>query len=284
MKRTLIIGGTGTLGKELVTQLSVCRDITVFSRDELKQQQMRVEHPRCSYVVGDVRDRQAVYNVMLRGNFDEVYLVAALKHVDVIEANPVESIKTNILGTINVAEAAMTLHVRHVIFSSTDKAVKPINTYGMCKGIAERYLLSLNGGHTKFSCFRWGNVTGSRGAAIHGFVKSLKRSQSVRLTHREMTRFWIPIADAVYFMINNFETAPIDEVIYPYMKSAKVTDVIRVLANLLFIPQYHTEIVGIRPGEKIHEDMMSSHTSCLNSKNADRFTDEELEDLLEEFV
>ena len=286
MHKVAIIGGTGTLGKELVRQLYQKALITIVSRDELKQQNMKKEYPDCKYIIGDIRDRQALERVFMAGSFDTVFLTAALKHVDVIEHNPLEGIKTNIIGAVNCAEMAQRYMVKNFIFSTTDKAVNPINVYGMTKGIAERYLLSLNEDHTytKFRCFRWGNVTGSRGAAIHHFVKSLKEKQSANITDKKMTRFWIRIEDAVKYMLDTYESANLSQVVFPDMAAAKIVDVIDVLAELLGVDEYTLREVGIRPGEKIHECMYTSHDFCINSENCRQYTRPELKNLLREFV
>lgn len=286
MRRVAVIGGTGTLGHELVKQMYGKHEITVISRDELKQQNMKKTFPNCKYTIGDIRDRQALERIFMAGSFDVVFLTAALKHVDVIEHNPLEGIKTNILGAVNCAEMAQKYMVKEFIFSTTDKAVSPINVYGMTKGIAERYLLSLNEDKTvtKFHVYRWGNVTGSRGAAIHGFVKTLREEGAAYITDERMTRFWIRIEDAVKFMLDTYEGASIKEVMFPDMAAAKVLDVIEVLGALVGLDEYQLKEVGIRPGEKIHECMFSSHEYCINSENCRQYTKEELVLLLREFV
>ncbi len=275
----VIVGGTGTLGKELAKQLLWAdpeAKITIFSRDELKQQEMRQTFPTLRYVIGDIRDRSSL-DPVLQGA-ESVFLVAALKHVDVLERNPVEGIKTNILGTINVAEAAVAAGVKHVVFSSTDKAVLPINTYGHTKAIAERYLMGLNTSQAKtsFSVFKWGNVLGSRGSVIHAFSKSLTESQKICLTHSEMTRFWIHIEDAVGFMLSRYETAPKDKILIPEMKASKVLRLGEAVARAKGIRKYNVEVIGIRAGEKIHEQLESNHDFCIRSDTAPQYSDEEL--------
>lgn len=276
---TIIVGGTGTLGRELTKQLLWAdpeAKITCFSRDEMKQQQMRSEYPTVRYVIGDVRDRRTLDQVI--AGHEAVFHVAALKHVDVVESNPVEAIKTNILGTINVAEAALAAGARYVVFSSTDKAVLPINTYGHTKAICERYLLGLNTAQsaTRFSVFRWGNVLGSRGSVIHAFAKSLTETKKICLTHSEMTRFWIHIEDAVGFMMSRYETAALNRVQIPEMKAAKVLRLAEAIAKAKGVKKYSVEVVGIRVGEKIHEQLESNHEFCLRSDNSPQYSDEEL--------
>ncbi len=284
--KVAIIGGTGTLGKELTRQLYGENEITIVSRDELKQQEMKKLYPSCIYKIGDIRDRQAMDRIFMAGQFETVFLTAALKHVDVIEDNPLEGLKTNILGAANIAETAQQNMVKNVVFSTTDKAVNPINVYGMTKGIAERYMLSLNNdqSYTKFRCFRWGNVLNSRGAALQGFIKTLKKGSTAFITDERMSRFWIRIEDAVSFMLNSYEGASLKEVVFPDMRAAKVMDVIDVLAELLGIPEYEVKEVGIRPGEKIVECMYSSHEYCINSDNCGQYTRDELKALLREMI
>ena len=255
----VIIGGTGTLGNCLTEKLHAGNEVVCFSRDELKQQEMRRRYPDVRFVIGDIRDKASLKPVLVGA--DVVFHVAALKHVDVLEANPTEAIKTNILGTINVAEAAIEAKVPFVVFSSTDKAVLPINTYGMTKASSERYLLNLNKQQdgTRFSVFRWGNVMGSRGSVVHYFAETLKADGLVNITDPRMTRFWIHISDAVDFMLSNYWTAAADDVMIPPMKAAGVLDLAHVTALATGHPKYQIRLSGIRPGEKIDETLHSSH-------------------------
>lgn len=260
--RYLILGGTGTLGEELTRQIIQDKSalITCFSRDECKQQKMkkRLLNPHVRFVIGDIRDGNRLKKVM--EDHDIVFHVAALKHVDVGEENPEESVKTNLLGTIEAADAAQEAGIRNFIFSSTDKAVDPINVYGMTKGISERILLSRNRSMgTRFSVYRWGNVVGSRGSVITDFKKSLLDSGTVNLTSPAMTRFWIKIEDVVKFMLTTYENASRTDVMVPDIKAAKVTEVISVIAELLGLNNYTEKVVGLRPGEKLHECLRSIH-------------------------
>lgn len=278
----LVIGGTGTLGSAVIAKLYSNPDIelTCLSRDELKQQQLKARFPRVRFMVGDIRDRDRVAEAM--NGVETAYLVAALKHVDVLEDNVGEAIKTNVLGVINVAEAAVQAGVRHVVFSSTDKAVLPINTYGMTKGISERYLLSLNRRQdaTKFSVFRWGNVAGSRGSVINTFAESLKAGNGVRITDSRMTRFWIHIDDAVEYLLSTYRSAAGDRAMIPPMRAALVTDIAAVMAKILGVKQPGVVVTGLRAGEKIHECLESSHNHCVRSDTAEQFSKKDLEVLL----
>lgn len=272
-----IIGGTGTLGTALTRRLSVEHDIVCFSRDELKQQEMKRAFPKSRYVIGDIRDKQSVRNAI--AGVDMIYHVAALKHVDVLEDHPTEAIKTNVLGTINVAEAAIEAKIPNVMFSSTDKAVLPINTYGMTKAISERYLLNLNAtqSRTNFTVYRWGNVCGSRGSVVHVFAKTLRENGVVQVTDERMTRFLIHIDDAVKFMV---ESKASKEVMIPPMKSAGILEIAAAVADVVGKKKFDTVKIGIRPGEKIHECLFSSHTHCIRSDTAERFSRKELIDLI----
>lgn len=275
----LIIGGTGTLGRAVVKELLTkdpATPIAILSRGELEQQKMRAAWPDLHYIIGDVKDRQSLAPAM-RG-VGCVYHFAALKHVDVVEANPMEAVRTNIEGTRNVATAALEAGVRHLVFSSTDKAVLPINTYGMTKAIAESYLLSLEGFESNV-VYRWGNVVGSRGSAIPIFVRQILEGKPVTLTHAEMTRFWIRIETAARFVVDTSTVAGPKEVRIPVMGAAKVIDVIETIGEILGrVP--HIEIIGIRPGEKIHECLHTSHEYCLNSNTATQYSRDELRALL----
>lgn len=294
--RYVVIGGTGTLGSTLIKMLLAqeefhAQEVICFSRDELKQKKLRAEYPgdrRLKMVLGDIKDKDSLRPVML--NADVVFHVAALKHIDTVEENPREGVQTNIVGTINVAEVAIETWVPFVVFSSTDKAVEPINVYGMTKAVSERYLLNLNTtqGHTRFSVFRWGNVLGSRGSVIHSFVESLKNTRSINLTHAQMSRFWIHIEDAVNFMLSNYLNAPLDRVMIPDMKGSTVLDLAKVTASVLGIPSFEIKDVGLRAGEKLAEVIHSDSHTRVSSDSCPQFTRDELKALvspmLEEFI
>ena len=276
--KILIIGGTGTLGNCLVEKLYGKHDLTVFSRDELKQQTMKKKYPDCRYIIGDVRHMSSL-SMAMHGQ-DACFHVAALKHVDVLEDNPEESVYTNILGTINISNLAIKSGVKHVVFSSTDKAVHPINTYGMSKGISEKILLRKNETqkNTHFAIYRWGNVIGSRGSAIYSFVDSLMKEGSAYLTDESMTRFWIRIEDAVDFMLSTFMNS--SGVMIPPMKSASVKNVVDVISEILQISEYRTFVTGMRRGEKITEEIDFGKDSATS----EQYTKEELKKLIEPVV
>lgn len=281
--KVVVIGGTGTLGQEITRLMSEDENhVVVFSRDELKQKTMKECFPQAQYVIGDVRDKQAVEAVTQNAGL--VFHVAALKHIDTLEENPLEGIKTNVLGTINVAEACLRNRVGAMAFSSTDKAVLPINFYGHTKAMAEKYLFHLNAPlRTQFSVFRWGNVIGSRGSVIPIFVEALLAG-TVKITDERMTRFWIPARDAARFMCSRYFTAPLDRACIPPMKAASVMRVVRMLADILGVQHYELQNVGIRQGEKLHECLDSTHEQCLRSDACEQYTDDELEALLRAYL
>jgi UDP-N-acetylglucosamine 4,6-dehydratase len=277
----LILGGTGTLGQEITRQLLKKQDtetITCLSRDELKQGEMKrkFSDQRLRFVLGDIRNYDSIWSHF--HNQDVVFHVAALKHVDILETNPEESVRTNVLGTMNSIDACVTAGVRTLAFSSTDKAVDPVNVYGMCKGISERLLFQKEFTKT----FRWGNVIGSRGSAIHSFAKTLKEENTAYITDPKMSRFWIKIEDAAAYMIDiatdRFISA--SKVFIPPMKAAKVTRIIASVARVLGVTDYALMKTPIRPGEKIHEVLESQHVKEASSEKAPQYTDSELDEMI----
>lgn len=254
----LITGGTGSFGKQAIQSiLSQYRPkkLIVFSRDELKQFEMQQQFnaPCMRYFLGDVRDRerlrQAFYGV------DYVIHAAALKQVPAAEYNPMECIKTNIAGAENVIAAAIQSEVKKVIALSTDKAANPINLYGATKLVSDKLFVAANalaGGHaTRFSVVRYGNVVGSRGSVLPFFRKLLAQGvQELPITDPRMTRFWITLPEGVAFVIKSFERMRGGELFVPKIPSIRITDLAESLA-----PGLPHTVVGIRPGEKVHEIM-----------------------------
>lgn len=277
-KTILIVGGTGTLGTELIKQLSDknFNRIICFSRDELKQQKLKKKYPEVKFIIGDIKDEKSIDNAIIKTNPDVIYHVAALKHIDVIEENVLEGFKTNIIGLVNCAESAIRNKVSNFVFSSTDKAVLPINAYGFQKALGEKYLLSLKS-TTKFSIFRWGNIIGSRGSVIHTFAKTLKEEEKIYLTDERMTRFWLPIHEAVSFMIKNYEMS--EGIMIPDCKTYPVFKIAKAVAKVLNLP-FNMEIVGLRgPNEnteKLHECLYSSHQNCITSDRAPEWDEKEI--------
>lgn len=284
LKHITILGGTGTLGqaiiKHLVKNSRGLQKITVASRSEHKHAEMRKRWPEIKYVLCDIRDYESILRVTKKQ--DVVFHVAALKHVDILEDNPLESIKTNVLGTENVARACIENGIKYCLFSSTDKAVDPINTYGYSKAISEKLLLHYNDTQleTKFQVFRWGNVLGSQGSVIPQFIESIKLGRDITVTDESMTRFWIRIEDAVSFMFDNLNNKSNSVLIHPDMRAASLMDVINAIAYCLDRKPV-IKIIGLRKGEKLHEALSSQHSrfpSC--SKTARQYKKDELIALL----
>lgn len=265
--RILITGGTGSWGKTLSRLLLKTYDITqivIFSRNELQQVLMQREFdfdPRIKFVIGDVRDAHTVNRSM--HNIDLVFHLAALKHVPICEDNPQEAIKTNITGTTNVINAAMAAGVKKVIDVSTDKAVEPLNLYGMTKAVGEKLIVQANdlGSDTKFICVRGGNVMGSNGSVIPFFIKEIQNGGPVRLTDRRMTRFFLTLDQAIHLLFRATEYGIGKETFVMNMPSCKISDLIEVLMN--HYGQVPITEIGAKPGEKIHEMLVGHHESDL---------------------
>ncbi|MBI9043070.1 MAG: UDP-N-acetylglucosamine 4,6-dehydratase (inverting) [Anaerolineaceae bacterium] len=258
-KVILVTGGTGSFGKKFIQVMLEeyqPAKLIVFSRDELKQHEMRAagfDHPSLRYFIGDIRDLQRM-SVAFRG-VDIVVHAAALKQVPACEYNPMEAIKTNILGSSNVIEAAISEGVSQVLALSTDKAVNPINLYGATKLAAEKLFVQSNsyagGRNTSLSCVRYGNVVGSRGSVVPVFLKQ-KDSGKLTITDERMTRFWISLDQGVRFVINCIERMQGGEVFVPKIPSMTINDLAKVIA-----PNAKINYIGIRPGEKLHEVLIS---------------------------
>ena len=261
-KSILITGGTGTFGKNFTKLLLTkykTKKIIIFSRDEMKQFEMAQKfspskYPCLRYFIGDVRDRDRLELAL--NNIDYVIHAAALKQVPAAEYNPIECIKTNINGAENVMLASLKNKVKKVIALSTDKASNPINLYGASKLASDKLFISGNnfgGGITKFSIVRYGNVVGSRGSVIPYFKKLIRENSNyLPITHTSMTRFWITIKEGVELVEKSFKEMLGGEIFVPIIPSIKITDLARAMG-----PGVKQKIVGIRPGEKIHELMIS---------------------------
>ena len=258
-KTVLITGGTGSFGKKftkIALEEKKPKKIIIFSRDELKQHEMKMhgfDHPSLRYFIGDVRDRDRLIRAM--NGVDIVVHAAALKQVPACEYNPMEAIKTNIMGTANVVEAALDAGVKKVMTVSTDKAVNPANLYGATKLAAEKLTVQSNayaaGTSTRYSCVRYGNVVGSRGSVVPLFLKQ-RGGGTVTITDERMTRFWLSLEQGVRFVINCIEQMEGGEVFVPKIPSTKVVDLAYAIA-----PDAKLNIIGIRPGEKLHEVLIS---------------------------
>lgn len=277
--RVTLIGGTGTLGRRLLSKLSDAgHGVTVLSRGEHAQKELKAEYSGARFLIGDVRDEHAVSEAVRYA--DVVFLLAAIKHVDVAEENPLEAIKTNVLGAVNVGEACLRHSVEHVVYSNTDKAVLPITTYGYTKALAQNYLLSLNDRGTRFSAYLWGNVVASKGSVIPIFAEALKSGLPVRITDPRMSRFWLEVDTAADFMLDTYKSAPRDKAMVPPIKAATLLRVVESLARILSVSSYRIERIGLRGVEKLYEVLESTHAKCLRSDTCEQYTDAELDTML----
>jgi len=267
-KTILITGGTGSFGKkctEIILKRFKPKRLIIFSRDELKQYEMAQQFPQIQYdymryFIGDVRDKERLYRAF--HGVDYVIHAAALKQVPTAEYNPFEAVKTNILGAENVINVAIDQGVKKVITLSTDKATNPINLYGATKLCSDKLFIAGNSyvGHedTIFTVVRYGNVVGSRGSVIPYFLKQ-RETGVVPITDPRMTRFWITLEQGVNFVLDCFEHMVGGELFVPKLPSMNIMDLVKAIC-----PECKTEIIGIRPGEKLHEVMIprddSRHT------------------------
>ena len=273
-KSILITGGTGSFGKKYTETLlreHTPKRLVIFSRDELKQYEMQQEFddPVMRYFIGDVRDKERLNQAMR--SIDYVIHAAALKHVSAAEYNPMECIKTNIYGAENVISAALDNNVEKVIALSTDKATSPINLYGATKLASDKLFVAANNvvGQriTRFSVVRYGNVVGSRGSVVPYFLKFIAEgAKELPITDPRMTRFWITLQQGVDFVLKNFQRMGGGEIFVPKIPSMRVTDLAESMA-----PDMPTSIIGIRPGEKLHEVMCPSDSSHLTLEFDDHY-------------
>ena len=255
-KVILVTGGTGSFGKKFIKRIlqEGVKKVIVFSRDELKQYEMAQEFTdsRMRFFIGDVRDKERLYRAF--DGVDIVIHAAAMKHVGACEYNPFEAVKTNINGAQNVIEAAIDRGVKKVIALSTDKAASPVNLYGATKLASDKLFVAANSyvgkKATRFSVVRYGNVVGSRGSVVP-FFKKVRETGRVPITDSRMTRFWITLDQGVQFVLDNLERMHGGEVFVPKIPSMNVMDLAKAIA-----PECEVDIVGIRPGEKLHEAMI----------------------------
>lgn len=270
----LLTGGTGSFGKAFLRfaldHLDPAR-IVILSRDELKQYEVRQlvdDDPRVRWFIGDVRDRRRLERAM--HGIDFVVHAAALKQVDTAEYNPFEFIQTNVIGSQNVVEAAIDTGVARVIALSTDKASSPINLYGATKLCADRLFIGANhyaaGYDTRFAVVRYGNVTGSRGSVIPRWRALAELGQSLPLTDKRMTRFWITLPQAVKFVVDSFELMSGGELYVPRIPSIALADLAAVIGG-----GGPTHEIGIRPGEKLHEEMIAADDARRTVVLGDRY-------------
>lgn len=270
----LLTGGTGSFGKAFIQHALAELDpkrLVVLSRDELKQYEVRRhfgDDPRLRWFIGDVRDRRRLERAM--HGVDYVVHAAALKQVDTGEYNPFEFVQTNVFGSQNVIEAAIDTGVRKVVALSTDKASSPINLYGATKLCADRMFISANhyaATHpTRFCVVRYGNVMASRGSVIPFFRSLAERGESLPITHKEMTRFWITLPQAVRFVVDSFDMMHGGELFVPRIPSMRIVDLAQAIA-----PGGPMHEVGIRPGEKLHEEMIAVDDARRTLRLTDRY-------------
>ncbi len=276
-KSLLITGGTGSFGHLLVD--FICKNykpkrLIIFSRDELKQSLMAEEYPVKKYgflrfFIGDVRDLNRL--ILATQDVDYIIHAAAMKHVNLAEYNPMECVKTNVEGAENVVTAALRSKVKKVIALSTDKASDPINLYGATKLTSDKIFVSANNitgkNPTRFSVVRYGNVAGSRGSIIEIFKRLIDQgAKELPITDDRMTRFWITLDHAVNFVVKSFERMKGGEIFFPKIPSIKIVDLAKSMA-----PNLKHKIIGIRPGEKLHEQMCSKNESHLTLQFKDYF-------------
>lgn len=270
-KRILVFGGSGSLGKQLLSRLAADNTITVFSRDENKHWEIRNNIPvvwGVDFIVGDMRDYQAVEVAIKRAKPEVIIIASALKHVGTCENFPDESVKTNIIGVQNVVNACdavgappnysnnPNVFTRTVLMVSTDKACSPINVYGMCKAIAERIVLerARHAGDTKYVAVRYGNVLESRGSIVPLFKKQASNNDAFTVTHNDMTRFAMTLDDSIDLIVDAVKHGTGGQTWVPILKSMRIMDLAQIFSEKYEKP---IKIIGIRSGEKIHEDLVN---------------------------
>jgi FlaA1/EpsC-like NDP-sugar epimerase len=270
----LITGGTGSWGQELTKQLlelGVCQ-ILIFSRGEIAQVAMQRKfcNSRIEFIIGDIRDFNALHEILHNHKVDFIFHLAALKHVPICENQPLEAIKTNINGTINIIQCAIRYKVKKFIAVSTDKAVDPSNLYGMTKAVEERLVIHANcqTKTTEFICIRGGNVLGSNGSIIPYVIEQIKETNRVKVTDDTMTRFFLTLSKAVKLLLFAAEEGVGGETYVMNMPSFRLIDLITSLIDCYGNQHTKIDLIGIREGEKIHEVLISNHelsrTSYVN--------------------
>lgn len=253
--RVLITGGTGTIGRELLKQFYLEWDIRVFSRDELKQALLRTRFPKVDYRIGDVRDFRAVRKAM--EGVDLVFHCAAMKRIEVCEQNPLEAVKTNVLGSDNVVTAALERGVRRLVSISTDKNVEPINAYGMAKALQEKIVVAAG-----YNCARYGNVFGSRGSVVPLFAQQAQEGGPITVTHPEMTRFVLTPADAVRLILQASEEPMEGRILVKKSPAVRVLDLARCFGDRI-------AVIGKIEGEKLHETLISAEETTRRAERDD---------------
>ena len=285
-KKILILGGTGTLGTALAERLGrdANNEITILSRDEFKLSQMKKRFPAFKYVIGDIRDIPSISPYF---DVNEVFQCAALKHVDMGEDFTDQFMKTNYIGTKNCFDVANRAGVERFFFFSTDKAVLPINSYGFSKALAENYI---RGKKTNMvsKIFRWGNIIGSRGSVFGQWEHAISNHLPLNVTDLKMTRFWMLLDEAVEFVMSEILDISSPSGTYiPDIKAASIMDMIEALQEFIEGDCERTlefNVTGIRPGEKIHEVLFSSHNYCVRSDTGPQYSRHELLHMMGEYI
>ena len=274
-KSVLITGGTGSWGYELVKQLlpKDPKEIRIFSRGELAQVNMQrfFNDPRLKFIIGDIRDESTLIKATQK--VDYVFHLAALKHVPICEEHPLEAVKTNIMGTQNLINACIMNHVKKVIDVSTDKAVDPLNLYGMTKAVGEKLIIQANqqDADTKFVCIRGGNVLGSNGSVVPLFINQLKKNMPLTITNRHMTRYFITLPEAIRLLFKGVEASHGGETFVMRMPSYYINDIAKVIIQNSDHPDTPIQEIGMRPGEKLHEVLISEHEATHTFKYDDTY-------------
>lgn len=273
--RILVTGGTGTLGQVLIPKILARQNpikVKVLSRGEHTQMEMkdRLQDDRVEYLVGDIRDKDRVWYAT-RG-IDQVYHLAAMKSVDKAEENPNEAISINVIGTQNIVDACIKNGVKKAIFTSTDKAVEPINIYGSTKLTAEKLFVCSNTyvgqGHTAFGCVRYGNVLASNGSVVQRWAKNIQEGKPIKITDPLMTRFWMTQDEAANFVFNAMQRLHRGEIFIPKMCSANMMTLKDCMSNI-YRKAIYDETMGVRPGEKRHEVLISKEELPLVTDQGD---------------
>jgi len=255
--KVLITGGTGTLGKELIKKFYKEWDITVFSRDELKQAQLRAIYPKVKFIIGDVKDYQSVSKAVR--NIDVILHCAAMKRIEVCEVNPIEAVKTNVLGTENIVMAAKEKKIKQLISISSDKGVEPVNVYGMTKAIQEKIVIAEG-----YNCVRYGNVFGSRGSIVPLFCQQAKAGGPLTVTDSEMTRFILTIDQAIELIMLALNSPMESKVFVRKSPSARLGDIAESFG-------VEVKIIGRMIGEKVHEMLIAQEETARAEDKGDYF-------------
>lgn len=276
MRTVLITGGSGSWGRELTRQIltkKAIKEVRIYSRGEQKQVEMKRNLPdtRIKFIIGDIRDKSRLIQVTY--GVDVIFSLAALKHVPVCEENAWETVQTNVCGTQNVIEAAWANRVKKVVYVSSDKAVDPINIYGVTKSCSEKLIVSANGssGKTIFSVIRAGNVLGSSGSVTPLFKYQIEKFNEVTITDRRMSRFLVRLPEVVQFLIKAAEIAKGGEILVMKAPAVKVVDLAKVMIQELGNRKTKVRLVGIRPGEKLFETLVSRYEASQCCDHGDYF-------------